>query len=100
MSGRNLDTYKYFISCYFHLSYGWDDIEMCIDNLLEDDSIEVAEKLLAEAKLIKEMDDWDSLRKLNIETGYIYYDKARNKEFIQILMDTITEKLINTNHLG
>lgn len=39
------------------------------------------------------MDDWEYLRKINIETTGIYYDEARNKEFIQILIDRLTEKL-------
>jgi len=90
---KNLDTYKSFISAYFNISYRWNELEMAINNFIEYEEKEDVEKLLAEVEFIKELDDWEHLRKLNIETAGIYYDEARNKEFVQIIIDVLSEKL-------
>lgn len=65
------------------MSYRWNELE---------ETAEV-EKLLEETKYIKALNDWAFLEKVNIETACIYYYEDRNKEFIQILIDKLSEKL-------
>ncbi|WP_010502953.1 hypothetical protein [Paenibacillus elgii] len=89
----SLDTYKYFIDAYFNMSYRWNDLEMTINDFFELEKKEEVEKLLEEVNIIKKIDDWEYLRKINIETAEIYYDEARNKEFIQIVIDVLSKKL-------
>lgn len=90
---QDLETYKWFISAYFNISYRWTELEMSINDFFEREEQEEVEKLLNEAKFIQELDDWEYLRNVNIETAEIYYDEARNKEFIQIIIDVLSEKL-------
>lgn len=90
---KNLDTYRWFISGYFNISYRWNELEMAINNFIEYEEKKEVEKLLAEVNFIKELGDWKYLRKVNIETAEIYYDEDRNKEFIRIMISVLTEKL-------
>lgn len=88
-----LNTYKSFISAYFNISYRWNELGMAIDNFIEYEDKKDVEKLLAELNSIQAMNDWEQLRKLNIETAGIYYDEARNKVFVQKVIDVLSEKL-------
>ncbi|WP_334073536.1 MULTISPECIES: hypothetical protein [Paenibacillus] len=87
----SLDTYKYFIDAYFNMSYKWDDLEMTIKDFIELEDKENVERLLEEVNYINKLDDWEYLRSVNIETAGIYYDEARNREFIQILISKLSE---------
>lgn len=87
------DTYKWFISAYFNISYRWNELEGSINDFFEREEPKEIKNLLMEAKLIKDMDDWEYLRTLNIETAEIYYEETRNREFIQKIIDVLSDKL-------
>lgn len=90
---KDLNAYKWFIDGYFYISYRWDELQMAIDNFIEGEGAEDSKKLLGEVMYILELDDWEYIKKINIETVQIYYDEARNKEMMHIIVDALSKRL-------
>ncbi|MFZ5987740.1 MAG: hypothetical protein ACOYWZ_11525 [Bacillota bacterium] len=90
---KDLKTYKKFISCYFNISYKWNELEKGINEFFEYEGKKASENLLEEIQYIIELNDWEHIKKVNIETAYIYYEEERNKEMMSIIIDVLSKDL-------
>ncbi|NLD50656.1 MAG: hypothetical protein GX660_26230 [Clostridiaceae bacterium] len=90
---KDLTTYRRFIRGYFGRSYRWDELTMCINEFFECTGKEASENLLKEIHYIIELNDWEYIKKFNIEAEGIYYEEERNKEMMAKIIDVLSKNL-------
>lgn len=90
---KDLKMYKRFISCNFNISYRWSELEKGINEFFEYEGEKTSENLLEEIHYIIELNDWEYIKKVNIETAHIYYEEERNKEMMSIIIGVLSKNL-------
>ena len=85
----NLNTFKYFLECYFNVSADYDELEKIINDFNSFENIKYRKKLLAELEQILQQEDWDIVQGFVKKHGMRKMNEEKLKWLIKVILDNL-----------
>ena len=87
----SLETFKYFIECYFHADINYSEFEKIVIEFKDMEQEKYSINLLKDAKAILNENDWEYIYSFVYKYAYRKYEKDRLVEMIWIIIRVLSE---------
>ncbi|WP_163580888.1 hypothetical protein [Gracilibacillus saliphilus] len=85
----NLETFKYFLECYFNVSANYNELNKIVNDFNLFENVKYRQKLLAELEIILELENWNIVQEVVKKYGMRKMDERKVKWLIQVIVGNL-----------